>query len=92
MAMKPAELQKLNALKLVNQMKQANAGAHGRPGGTIAPTDRRGQRRLDQAAGLVPFAVKIHGDLVKQVNALARERKTGVNEVVTELLQQALKK
>lgn len=85
----PAELQKLNAMKLVNQMKKA--GKPDRPGVT-APVDRREQRRLDQAAGLVPFAVKLHGDLIKQIHALAEERKAGVNEVVAELLQKALKK
>ena len=90
MALNPAELQKLNAMKLVNQMQ--NAGGHGRPGGTVAPTDRREQRRLDQAAGLVPFAVKLNGDLIKQIHTLAEERKVSVNEVVAELLQKALKK
>lgn len=90
MAMKPAELQKYNAMKLVNQMK--NAGIHGRPGRAASPTDRREQRRLDQAAGLVPFAVKLNGELVRQVHALAADRKCGVNEVVAELLQKALTK
>lgn len=90
MAMKPAELQKYNAMKLVNRMK--NAGAHGNPAGSVKPVDRREQRRLDQAAGLVPFAVKLNGELIKQINTLAAERKTGVNEVVAELLQKALKK
>ncbi len=90
MSMTPAELQKRNAMKLVNQMK--NAGGHGRPGGTVAPVDRREQRRMDQAAGLVPFAVKLNGDLVQQIHALAAERKVGANEIVTELLQKALQK
>ncbi|MBX9904099.1 MAG: hypothetical protein K2Y31_07070 [Burkholderiales bacterium] len=88
--MKPAELQKFNAMKLVNRMK--NTGTHGHPGGTVKPVDRREQRRLDQAAGLVPFAVKINGELIKQINTLAAERKTGVNQLVAELLQKALKK
>lgn len=88
--MTPAELQKYNAMKLVNRMK--NAGTHGNPGGTVKPVDRREQRRIDQAAGLVPFAVKLNGDLVKQLHALATERKTGINETVAELLQKALKK
>lgn len=90
MALTPAELQKLNAMKLVNRMK--NAGAHGQPGGTVKAVDRREQRRLDQAAGLVPFAVKLNGELIRQIHALAADRKTGVNEVVAELLQKALKK
>jgi len=88
--MTPAELQKYNAMKLVNQMK--NTGTHGNPGGTVKPVDRREQRRIDQAAGLVPFAVKLNGDLIKQIHALATERKTAVNEIVAELLQKALKK
>jgi hypothetical protein len=88
--MTPSELQKYNAMKLVNQMK--NTGTHGHPGGTVKPVDRREQRRLDQAAGLVPFAVKLNGELIKQIHALATERKTGVNELVAELLQKALKK
>lgn len=88
--MTPAELQKYNAMKLVNRMK--NTGTHGNPGGTVKPVDRREQRRLDQAAGLVPFAVKLNGELIKQIHVLATERKTGVNELVAELLQKALKK
>jgi hypothetical protein len=36
--------------------------------------------------------VKLHGDLVKQVQALARERGASLNDVTAELLQAALKK
>lgn len=86
----PAELQKLNAMKLVNRMKKASGS--GRPGAVAAPVDRREQRRIDQAAGLVPFAVKLNSELVRQIHALAAERKCGVNDVVAELLQAALKK
>lgn len=89
MAMKPAELQKYNALKLVNKMKTgASPGRFGASGG-VAP-DRREQRRLDQARGLVPFAVKIEGELVQQIHALARERDVPLNELVAELLRGAL--
>jgi hypothetical protein len=91
MTMKPTELQKHNALKIVNKMKKA--ATPDRFGGTAAAvTDRREQRRLDQAAGLVPFAVKLNRELVAQVNALAQARKAPVNAVVAELLQAALKK
>lgn len=48
--------------------------------------DRREQRRLDQARGLVPLAVKVDGGLVNRLQALALERGTGLNEVVAELL------
>lgn len=91
MTMKPTELQKHSALKIVNKMKKA--ATPDRFGGTAAAVpDRREQRRLDQAAGLIPFAVKLNRDLVVQVNALAQERKVAVSTVVAELLQTALKK
>lgn len=89
MTMKPSELQKYNALKIVNKMKKA--ATPDRFGGTAAP-DRREQRRLDQAAGLIPFAVKLNRDLVAQVNALAQERKAAVSDIVAELLRKGLEK
>ncbi len=89
MAMKPAELQKYNALKLVNKMKKgASPERFGASGGVAS--DRREQRRLDQARGLVPFAVKIEGELVQQIHALARERDVPLNDLVAELLRGAL--
>lgn len=91
MAMKPAELQKYNALKLVNKMKKG--ATPDRFGGTVAALpDRREQRRLDQAAGLIPFAVKLNSDLVAQVHALAEQRKAGVSETVADLLRKGLEK
>ena len=86
MAMKPTELQKYNALKLVNKMKSATTpGRFGAAAG-VAP-DRREQRRLDQARGLVPFAVKLEGGLVKRIHALAQERGVPLNELVADLLR-----
>lgn len=91
MTMKPSELQKHTALKIVNKMKKA--ATPDRFGGTAAAMpDRREQRRLDQAAGLIPFAVKLNRDLVAQINTLAQQRNVAVSEVVAELLQAALKK
>ena len=89
MTMKPTELQKYHALKMVNKMKKA-ATPDRFGGSAVVATDRREQRRLDQAAGLIPFAVKLNRDLVAQIHALAAERKTGVNEIVDELLRGAL--
>ena len=54
------------------------------------PVDKREQRKIDQAAGLVPFAVKINIDLVQRIQDMAKEKQTGVSEVVTELLQKGL--
>ena len=53
--------------------------------------DRREQRKRDQALGLVPFAVKLDGALVKQLQTLALERGTGLNELTAELLKKGLK-
>lgn len=87
--MKKVELEKNKGLKIMGQMKQA--GTPGRYGKQAAAVpDRREQRRMDQALGLVPFAVKLNGDLVKRLQALAQERGAGINEVVAELLQKGL--
>jgi transposase-like protein len=52
--------------------------------------DRREQRKLDQAAGLVPFAVKLDQRLVVQLIALAASRGLSMTEVVDELLRKGL--
>lgn len=87
--MKKSGLEKQKAMKLTGKMKQAGTSA---PFGqnAAAPLDRRDQRKQDQALGLVPFAVKLHGDLVAQLQAVAQARAIGMNEVVAELLAKAL--
>ena len=52
-----------------------------------AAVDRRAQRERDRAAGLVPFAVKLHGELVRQLHELARQRGLPLNELVDQLLR-----
>ena len=42
--------------------------------------------------GLVPFAVKLHGDLVREIHALAQSRGVGLNEITTELIRKGLQK
>ena len=56
----------------------------------VKPIDKREQRKLDQAKGLVPFAVKINIDLVERIQDIAKEQQSSVNEVVTELLLKGL--
>ena len=87
--MKKSGLEKQKAMKLTGKMKQAGTSA---PFGQDAAVtlDRRDQRKLDQALGLVPFAVKLHSDLVTQLQAVAQTRAIGMNEVVAELLVKAL--
>ncbi|MDP3842271.1 MAG: hypothetical protein Q8Q81_06680 [Oxalobacteraceae bacterium] len=87
--MKKSGLEKQKAMKLAGKMKQAGTGAAFGQDAAV-PLDRRDQRKLDQALGLVPFAVKLHGDLVAQLQALAQARAIGMNEVVAELLAKAL--
>ena len=87
--MKRTDLAKLKLLKINGKMNQAGTPARFGKEANVA-ADRRGQRKLDQSLGLVPFAVKLNHDLVKQVQALAQERQTGLNEVVAELLKKGL--
>lgn len=87
--MKKTDLYKNQGLKITGQMKQV--GILGRFGGVAsAIPDRREQRKLDQAQGLVPFAVKLNSELVQQIHALAQTRQMGLNEVVAELLKKGL--
>lgn len=85
--MKKTDLAKSDAKKLMHQMgardKQIGAA-------TPAPADRREQRERDRALGLVPFAVKLNGDLVQQLHTLAKERDLDMNQLVAELIQKGL--
>jgi len=86
--MKRTQLEKIKGARIAG-------GIGGRPGvdrfgkDSAAPS-RRELRKLDQAQGLVPFAVKLDGELVQRIHALAQERKTGLNEIVAELLKKGL--
>jgi len=86
--MKKTDLAKYDAKKLMNQ-----AGPRGTSFGAAAaaaPIDRREQRERERALGLVPFAVKLNGELVKQLQDLAKERGVDMNELVAEVLQKGL--
>ena len=87
--MKKTDLYKNLALKIDREMKQATTPDRFGQGEVL---DRKAQRKLDQAKGLVPFAVKLHADLVKQVQAKATADGKSLNEVTAELLQAALAK
>ena len=53
---------------------------------------KREQRKLDQAAGLIPLACKLPADLVKQVQAQGLAHEGGINALVAELLTKAIAK
>lgn len=87
--MKSTDLEKNKGLKVTARLTHAGTPARfGKEAGALS--DRREQRKLDQAQGLIPFAVKLNSDLVQQLQALAQERQLGLSEVVTELLKKSL--
>jgi hypothetical protein len=86
--MKKADLEKMQGKKLAG----GGFGSNERFGkDSAAPMDKREQRLRDREAGLVPFAVKLHGDLVKQVHDLAHSKGVGLSELTAELIQKGLK-
>ena len=87
MPMKPTELEKRKGLKISNEMRRA-----GNPyvRGAEPDADRRAQRERDRALGLVPFAVKLPQDLVRQMQAEAQSRGTRLDDLVAEWLKKGL--
>lgn len=86
--MKKTDLEKNKALKLMGKMQAALPP--GRYAGAAVP-DRREQRRLDQAAGLVPFPVKLRQPLIDALRAKAEADGVPINELVNTLLDEALR-
>ena len=86
--MKKTDLEKQMGKKIAG----GTFGATDRFGkGVAGQVDRREQRERDRELGLVPFAVKLHGDLVRKVQELAQSQGKGVNETTALLLEKALK-
>ena len=87
--MKKSDLDKLLAKKIGGHMK--GAGVSGRYGqGAVELVDRREQRRLDAAAGLVPFACKLPADLLAVLRERAGSHAGGMNGLVAELLRKGI--
>ena len=89
MSMKKTDLTKSLAKKLDGRMKGAVVPDRFAQGAADA-TDKREQRRLDSAAGLVPFACKLPGELVKRLHERAAAHEGGVNALVAQALEKAL--
>jgi hypothetical protein len=86
--MKKTDLEKQKALKIMGKL---NAGiAPGRFGGSAPVPDRREQRRLDQAAGLVSFPVKLQQPIIAALRSKAETEGVNVNELINTLLADAL--
>ena len=88
MSLKRTDLAKNLNLKIQGQMQ--HAAVPSRFSQASAVPDRREQRKLDQAAGLVPFAVKLNKDLVARLAELASGRQVALNALVDEVLRAGL--
>lgn len=89
MAMKKTDLEKNKALKLTHSMKQSHSERFGK-GAAETSVNRREQRKLDQAQGLLPFACKLDGELVAALKERAATHEQGMNGLIDELLRRAL--
>lgn len=85
--MKRTDLYKKLASQTERQMKQAGTPDRFAQGVVL---DRKEQRKLDQANGLIPFAVKLNAQLAEELRALAATRVVGLNELVAELLRKGM--
>lgn len=88
MSMKLTDLMKLKGKKIEGRMGGAAPDRFGK--GAAEVVDKKEQRRRDQEAGLVPFAVKLHGDLIKRLHALAQEKQVTLNELTADLIHAGL--
>jgi hypothetical protein len=87
--MKLTDLHKNQALKIAGEVR--HGGVSDRYGkGASQVLDRKEQRKLDAAAGLIPFACKLPAELVKQLQERALAASAGLNETVADLLKKGL--
>jgi hypothetical protein len=90
MSMKKTDLVKNLAKKLDGRMKAAGVPDRFAQGAADA-VDKREQRRRDAAAGLVPFACKLPAELVKRLHERAAGHEGGINALVAQAIEQALR-
>jgi len=89
MSMKKTDLERLAGLKLDTAMRgKASPGRFGQAAAALP--DRKAQRKLDAAAGLVPFACKLPAELTEQLRDRAAGHEGGINALVAELLAKGL--
>ncbi|CAN5914120.1 hypothetical protein BH11PSE8_BH11PSE8_15360 [soil metagenome] len=89
MSMKKSDLDKNLGLKIGGKMKAAGVPDRFAQGAAAA-LDKREQRRLDSAAGLVPFACKLPSDLIKTLHERAAGFEGGMNALVADLLKRGM--
>lgn len=87
--MKRTDLEKHLGKKIVGQMKREPVPE--RYGAAAAEARNRREQRLgEQAAGLVPFAVKLPSDLVAALQDRAKAQGATLNDLTADLLRAAL--
>jgi len=85
--MKKTDLYKKLGLKIDGKLKQAGTPDRFAQGGLL---DRKEQRKIDQAKGLIPFAIKLEAQLANQLRVLAETRLIGMNDLMDELIRKGL--
>jgi hypothetical protein len=90
MAMKKTDIEKNKALKLNNAMKLSTADRFGKSAAAEPKLDRREQRKLDQAQGLVAFACKLDGELVAQLKERAASHPDGLTGLLNDIVRRGL--
>ena len=89
MSMKKTDLVRQLESKLEGQRQRAaTPGRFGTE--AAAPLDRKEQRRLDSAAGLVPFACKLPADLAQKLRERADATEGGMTALMVTLLSASL--
>ena len=89
MSMKKSDLDKNLGMKIGGRMKGVPVPGRFAQEAAGVP-DRREQRRLDSAAGLVPFACKLPLELARRIHDRAVRHSGGLNALVAELLHKGL--
>jgi hypothetical protein len=89
--MKRTDLEKLRGHKINNQIPKGNAAGPFKDTTSLI-IDKREQRKLDKAKGLIPFAVKLNEELVAQIEKMAKERNVQISDLVAELLKTGMAK
>jgi hypothetical protein len=85
--MKKTELEKRKGLKITNDLR-LSGNPYARAGETEA--ERRARRERDRALGLVPFAVKLPQELVRQMQTEAQVRGARLDDLVAEWLRKGI--
>jgi len=91
LTMKKTDLEKAKALKTVGKMKREGVpGRFGLSADTVL--DRRAQRKQDQAQGLVSFPVKLKQEVISAIRERATQQQVSTNDIIGQLLEDALKR